>query len=384
MAVGRSTASLEPPVPAPNRPGRPPRPSRSGRRGRLLFATVAAAWLAFVLAGLVLAGRWWLWLLPSALPPLLLAVVPVLLVACALLSRPLNRPVLVVAAVSLLLGAPRSGLRPDALWTSTVVPPGAVHVFAWNTEYWNQDDDADRFYRYLRAQRADVYLLQEYLRWDHDRPLDGELPEADLARLRREFPGYAVAERGELLTLSRFPIVAQPPVAPDPAASGDPTTDFRRVFRDAKVLRTDLRIGQATVSFYNVHIAVPIKPVSPFSGDFYRFTKQAEPQRRQQLRGLAGDVTGNPYPVVVAGDFNTSPAMADLNALPGRLRDAATAGTSPYPASWGIGGLPLWQLDWSFITPEVAVHRYGFRSAQGLSDHRAQELWITLDSSPQR
>jgi len=359
-------------------------PAPPGRRGAVL-AVAVGAWLAFVVAHLILNGRLWIWLFASALPPILFVAVPMVAIAVALLRRPVRRPVIAAAVLALVLGAPYSGLNPSTLNplalgpADAAVPAGALRVFSWNTEYWHQDDDPDDFYRFLKAQRAEVYLLQEYLGWDLDRPFDGELPEDDLARLRREFPDYQIAARGELVTLSRLPIVAQPPVPPDPLASGDDTTDFHRVFRDAKVLRTDLRVGASTVSFYNAHIAVQLKIASPVSGSFWAFPHRAEKQREAQLRGLTDDIAANPHPVVVAGDFNTSPAMTDVDDLAHRLHDPTGVNPSLYPVSWASGRLPaLWRLDWAFVSSAVEVHRYEFLSPQGMSDHYAQLLAITL------
>ncbi|BCJ50813.1 hypothetical protein Asp14428_22880 [Actinoplanes sp. NBRC 14428] len=341
---------------------------------------MVAAWLVFTVAHLVLNGRWWVWLFASALPPVLFVAVPAGALAAAALVRPVRRRVVAAAVLALALGVADSGLNWAALWpTDRSAPAGALRVFSWNTEYWDQQDDPDTFYRFLKEQNADVYLLQEYLGWDLSRPYDGELPLDDLARVRREFPGYHIAARSELLTLSRLPIVAQPPVAPDPAASGDGGADFHRVFRDAKVLRTDVRVGGSTVSFYNAHIAVQLKIASPLSRSFWSFPHRADEQRAAQLRGLTEDIAANPRPVVVAGDFNTSPAMADVDGLSRLLRDPARANSRLYPASWTPGLLPpLWRLDWAFVSPGVNVHTYAFRSPRSMSDHDAQELTLTF------
>ncbi|WP_067498712.1 endonuclease/exonuclease/phosphatase family protein [Actinoplanes sp. TFC3] len=327
------------------------------RRSQRYVVLGAALWLAFVLAHWALNGRWWLWLVPSALPPLVFVAVPLL---ALLLAR--SRVSIALALAGLLLGLPYNGL---SLHFGRSEPAG-VRVFSWNTEFWDQQDDPAAFYRYLRAQNADVYLLQEYLGWDLDRPFDGQRPMDDLARLRAEFPGYEVVVRGELATLSRYPVVKQPPVAPDPLARGDSTADFTTVFRDAKVLRTDLRVGARTVSFYNAHIAVQLKVVNPLSAGFWNVPKVADPQRKQQLTGLWTDIAGNPGPVVLAGDFNTSPAMADLRGVPDRLHDANGLVA---PRSWPAS-LPLYRLDWAFTTLEA--NSYELNSPDGLSDHRSQ------------
>jgi endonuclease/exonuclease/phosphatase (EEP) superfamily protein YafD len=348
----------------------------------LVGATVG--WLVFVGLQRLLSARFWLWLLADLLPPVAFAVVPVLLLSGLAIARlagravPANATGAVAAGaiLALALGAGYTGLSVAGLSGRPLrVPDNALRVFAWNTEYWAQASRPDDFYRYLRAQRADIYLLQEYLHWDSRAGLLGARQIDERARLRLEFPGFQVAARGELLTLSRFPVVAQPPVGPDRTVTA---TDFQTVFAAVKVLRTDLRIGGTVLSVYNVHIPVQVD-LEPTTR-FLDYVRERDGARRTQFRGLESDVAANPHPVLVAGDFNTSPAMDDLRPLRTTLHDAAAADGSVYPASWPAGAvLPLWRLDWAFTSSGVAVYRYGLVGSAGLSDHRAQSLSITVE-----
>ncbi|MEV6816054.1 endonuclease/exonuclease/phosphatase family protein, partial [Micromonospora sp. NPDC051296] len=103
-------------------------------------------------------------------------------------------------------------------------------------------------------------------------------------------------------------------------------------------------------------------------------------QREPQWRALARDIRANPHPVLLAGDLNTTPAMGDLRKLPDGLRDASYAMASPYPASWAhrAGWPHWWRLDWALVSPQVRVHSYHFGDARGASDHRPQELLVSL------
>ncbi|HEY0698048.1 MAG TPA: hypothetical protein VGD43_09595, partial [Micromonospora sp.] len=157
--------TIAPPAP----PGDAPVATRWCRATRLLVVA-ATGWLTFTVAHLALTGRWWLWLLPDLLPPLAYLLVPVLLLVAVPLVGRLRRPlpsrpravVLLASAVALLLGVPEAGLNPYALAGRDPVPAGALRVFVWNTEYWDQGADPQRFLDFLRAQRADLYLLQEH------------------------------------------------------------------------------------------------------------------------------------------------------------------------------------------------------------------------------
>jgi endonuclease/exonuclease/phosphatase (EEP) superfamily protein YafD len=358
----------------------PAAPSPTIRRrwcpGTRVLVGITAAWLVFVLAQRLFSGHWWFWLLVDVLPPALFLLVPLLLLLSVpiLLACRVRLPVSArwsvvgVAVLAGVLGFDSSGVN---LSSDSPVPSGSLHVFAWNTQYWDQTDNPDHFYAFLKSQHADVYLLQEYLNWDDKKDDKGAIRVVDTARLHREFPGYTLVTRGELLTLSRFPVVAQPLVGPDRL-----TVDWQTEFQNAKVLRTDILIKGKTVSFYNVHIPVQLDlSRGILNGSFYAYTQQANTQRHAQFAGLEANVAANHNPTLVAGDFNTSPAMADLAGLRDTMQ---VASTSFYPTSWQSSGwLRFWRLDWTF-TRGIGVHKYGFQDAQGMSDHRPQDMMISI------
>ncbi|MBT8224885.1 MAG: endonuclease/exonuclease/phosphatase family protein, partial [Dactylosporangium sp.] len=352
-------------------------------RGRIwrsrTVLTLAALWAGYATGHLLLSGRWWPLLIPDVAPPIVFVAVPPFLLLAAAAIRRLRRHVVACVVLALAAGCPSAGLRPAALWArgDGPAPAGAPHVVSWNPEYWDQADDPDRFYAFLKAQRADVYLIQEFL---YMMP-SGPRPVPDLDRLRREFSGYHIATVGELLTLSRFPIVAEYPL--DAGALPPDGNDWHDYWPN-KILRTDLRMAGRTLSVYNVHIPVQFDTgSSPLSPAFYRVVRESNARRQPQLRALARDVADNHNPVLVSGDFNSSPAMGDMRGLPDGLHDALRASTSLYPRSWPVAGLPmLWRLDWTFTTADVRVHRYQFGDPQRFSDHRTQDMVISLRKEP--
>ncbi|GAA3815629.1 endonuclease/exonuclease/phosphatase family protein [Sphaerisporangium flaviroseum] len=341
---------------------------------RWLTLGAAVAWTAFVVLHHLLSGRFWLWLLPDLLPPVVYLAAPLVLLAAARLAGRSRRWCRALAVAALVLGAGHSGTNLGALTgNGGPVPAGALRLVSWNTEYWAQGERPERFYGYLKSRHADVYLLQEYMHWENGAPRRID----DLSRLRREFPGYHIAVQGELVTLSRFPIVATPRVGP--ARALGPTSPWRSVFDLSKVLRTDLRVGASVLTAYNVHIPAQYKlGDDPLTPRFYTDLYGRDSARRAQFGGLRFDIGANRNPVVVAGDFNTTAAMGDLRGLPARLSDAGHAAGSLYPASWPAAGPTLWRLDWTF-TAGPQVHRYRFLDPQGMSDHHAQEVLISLE-----
>ncbi len=364
-------------------PAAPPgRWLRLRRRAGRATVGAALAWLIFILLHLILSGRVWWWILPDLTPPLAFTAVPLSLSLVALALRAGRRWVCGAAASALVLACAGglTGLSwPDGAPDAT----GDVRVVAWNTEYWHQGDDRDRFYAYLRRQNADVYLLSEYLYWDDAghvvRPYD------DRDRLAREFPGYRSVATGELLTLSRLPITAHYRIGPGGVRAGDPppSLPFLDQYTQDKVLRTDVRLPDATVvSLYNAHVPVQVDVLaSPLGCAFYDFMRDRAAARRAVFRELDGDLAANPNPVLVAGDLNTSASMAELRTLRARLAEAPLSERSVYPGSWPADGVPLWRLDWAFVNPNLHADRYRLVDPDGLSDHKLQELAVAARRS---
>jgi endonuclease/exonuclease/phosphatase family metal-dependent hydrolase len=325
--------------------------------------TAAVCWVAFAAVHTLLTGRVWLWLATAPVPPLAFLAVPLLLLPLLLLpARPLparrvagRRLGLAAVAAGLALGVPQAGLNTAALVhrVEPAIPAGALRIVAWNTQYWDLDDDPRQFTAYLTGLHADVYLLQEYLAPD-DSPID------DRARLARDFPGYTIVVKHELVVLSRLPVIAVPPVEP------------------LSLLRVDVQAGDRVLSLYDVHLPVQADyQRSPLSWSFYRDMRRRDGDRRFLLAALAADVRGNPLPLLIAGDFNTTPAMGDLRTRTGRTEDAARANRQLYPVSWHTGPLHLWRLDWALTGNGLRVHQYEFRDPAGMSDHDAQDIAVT-------
>ncbi|WDZ83531.1 endonuclease/exonuclease/phosphatase family protein [Micromonospora cathayae] len=380
------TATRLDPAPPVTRP-----PAARPRTARLVVG-VAGVWLAYVVAHTVLSGRAWWWNLPDLVPPLVFVAVPVLLLPLVTLARPRRRVAAALLVGALAVGWSSAGVNAATLWhRPDPAPADAVRVFSWNTWYWDQlvatgpagepIRDPDRFYRFLHAQAADVYLLQEYLYieaedWDPIR-ID------DLDRLRREFPGFHVAVSGELVTLSRYPIVGERPLDLRPhldRAWSDlpPAESALPAYHTVKTLRTDLAVAGRVLSVYNAHLYVPTVGLPTRAPDTAHDALARHDLRRANVRAIAADVAGNPNPVLLAGDLNTSPAMRLIRTLPDRLVDASGALDSPYPVSWARYGLPLWRLDWVFTSPDVAVHRYRMVPPDGISDHHGQLVVVSL------
>jgi hypothetical protein len=352
-----------------------PRPDRA-------LVSLAAAALGMAALHRLLTGRTWLWVLPDLVPPPLFLATPLALAAASAvlrlrgrLGRTAGRAVLLIALVALGLGADQAGLDYRALTGGArdgLAPVGALRVVSWDTFTWTRRRGPGPFYRFLHDQHADVYVLQGY-----PGPFRPLLP-GDGADLRREFAGWQLAQVGDLVTVSRFPIVAQLPLLTNPQPPpGTGNIDFVGAWRYG-ALRTDLRVGDRVLSVYNAHFydhfAFNVGPLTPA---FYRNVRGLAAGRRAQFDQLRADIAANPHPVVVAGNLNTLPNNGDLRRL-GPLVDAGRAGHTLYPATFRFVRLNLWKLDWIFVTPRVRVHEYTLHDPHRLSTRSLQSAVVSL------
>lgn len=346
----------------------------------ILLLVAAVAWLTYAVLHWLLSGRLALWIAADLLPPPMFLVVPILLVSAIPLARLVRvrlpktvaRLVIVTAVAATALTGGDAGLNPAGLVSARPLPgPADLRIVSWNTQYWEQDDDPDHFYAALKRRPADVYLLQEYLYW-----ANGPQQIDRLNRLRQEFPGYQIATIGELITVSRLPIIA----TSTPGTGTHAAQDFTEAYNTAKILRTDIRVHDRVVSLYNVHITVPVDADrNPLTRGFYQLINDRQEQRERQFYLLHEDLRGNANPRLVAGDLNTSPAMRDVHRIAPGLTDAAAANHALFLASWPAAGPALWRLDWAFTDPQIRVHTYGLSDPGALSDHRMQDLTISLE-----
>lgn len=371
--------------------------------GTRLVVAACVGWLLLVVAHRALSGRTYVWGQVDLLPPIVFAAMPVLLALVALLAKRVRGRLALVCALALALGAGCSGINVATLWyTPPPAGPGAITVVTWNTMYWDQDmisggeRTTDDFYTFLRGMDADVYMLHEYAHVDFT-PADifsQVQPIDQLDLLRQAFPGYEIVVVGRNVTLSRFPVVSSrgldsTPWLPEEFRAVPAAMREYAAFYNSQTLRTDVRLPDRVVSFYNSHLFQPPSRLLSISGDRSRGRVETdrfnEGMREASLRALQADMDGNSQPMVFGGDLNTTPAMGIRRMLPDQLTDHTRALSSLYPTTWAVGGAnserkfgaPLWRIDWLLSTPDVTVHSYDLVDPAGLSDHRAQRVVLS-------
>ncbi|GAB1646522.1 endonuclease/exonuclease/phosphatase family protein [Krasilnikovia sp. MM14-A1259] len=341
---------------------------------------MAILWLVFAVSQELLTGKVWFWVLPGLMPPIVFAVAPPILMIAAALLRRFRLPVLVLGIASFTITVPSSGINFAALLPRNT-PTGEGHhvrVVQMNTDYWGQlregtlsdPRDKEAMLKYLRGLDADVYLLQEHM----TRVGDLALPVTDLSDVARVFPEYRAFTAGTLLTLTRLPVVDHRVVDADTGSSlALPPPPYE--------LMVNVQVGDRVLSMYNVHMPIQIIiEQNWFTRDFYKEIERRHIIRHDEFRVLTKDVVANPNPLIVAGDFNTSPAMGDIRGLLDVTHDAARYSGRLYPSTWRVGGqLPmLWRNDWFLIRNNITVAEFRSLDPEGNSDHLAQSVDLAI------
>lgn len=334
-------------------------------------------WLIFVIAHSLLSGRWGLWVVPAMVPPLTFLLVPLAVGFGAVANRQLTSAF--VAIVGLVLGWSYSGVNVAAFRSERSAEPTDLRVVSFNTEFFGSDAAGTMgavagraaLISYLVSLDADVYLLQEHM---HRRDDGRAVPITDdISLLHSEFPGYEVVEAGELLTLSRVPVLGHRTVeAVDAPDLSNPPAPY--------VLRTDIDVGGSVLATYNVHMPVQlILERTPLGAEFYTEISSRADRRAREFDALTDSVVALDAPTLIAGDFNTSPAMRDLDKLRDVTTDAVARSRTAYPTSWTLGSIlpALWRLDWALTKGDIDVTSFVFEDSHGVSDHKAQIIGVS-------
>ena len=275
-----------------------------GPRALNLLIVLAAAGLALATLCALAARLWWAFDLFSHFRVQYVAVALALTIAA--LAVRAYRSVAVLAIVALV-----HGLAIKDLWlggTASAAPGGtALRVVSLNVFAYNPTPE--KVLEFVRAANADLVVLVD-ARLDPWQPV--------LSALRTLYPHQAPRDPGprRVILFSRHPIVEEQVVRPPGGLR--------------PYLVAEVALGDETVVIAGVHPFAP-SPTGP----------DGTHRRNRQLDHIAATLGQAQRPVIVAGDFNTtpwSPYFQDLLATAG-LRNAAEG--RGYIATWPTFFWPL-------------------------------------------
>jgi endonuclease/exonuclease/phosphatase family metal-dependent hydrolase len=263
--------------------------------------------------------------------------------------------------------------------TNTKQQDSAITLITYNVKTFltgegkKKTSTLDNIKVFLLSQEPGIACLQEFREnwWDKKKAAmaiktSAKLPYSAMAVY---YPESRLRNASAIATFSKYPIVHQEYMV----YSG-------RTF----ALITDLLVNTDTIRVFNVHL----QSIS-FDGDDYRFIDEVAGQkipsqasagedsrriawklrkgfirRAPQARRLAEAIRSSPYPVVVAGDFNDSPASYTYRTVKGKLKDAFVQSGRGIGNTY-LGNLPKIRIDYVLLDPlfncrqhQVLPYRY--------------------------
>jgi endonuclease/exonuclease/phosphatase (EEP) superfamily protein YafD len=299
-----------------------------GSRVKSIFAFVTGTYLILMIGYLLLRltvgdGLWWLSLL-NAFAHLLFLPLIVLLPLALLIHRRSALRLAPLVVVGGLWFAPYYLPRP-----SQQLSQPALRVLTFNV--WGDNPQLEAVEAWIRNSNADVVLLQEIPVTYSENGLPGLLdlyPYQFVQSLEMRFWGNAVLSRIPFDESEYFDLEA------------DGTPSHQRVVFDWQ--------GES-IALYNIHLLMPIGEQAhlslPFDNPFLNMAlKYDDGARNAQIVELLTRIEQEPYPFIIAGDFNTSDQSLIYQQLATLGNDAFREAGAGLGASWPMpaaGELPI-------------------------------------------
>jgi endonuclease/exonuclease/phosphatase family metal-dependent hydrolase len=186
-----------------------------------------------------------------------------------------------------------------------------------------------------------------------------------------------------IATFSRYPITGL----------GHLQTNARTIF----AIYTDLAMGRDTIRVYNIHLESIRFGKNDYS--FYaQLTDQAkEPDdnfdltegsfkiisklkkafviRSNQVDVLKENIKHSPYPVIICGDFNDTPASYTYHQMTSGFHDSFCQAGTGFLGSTYAGNFPSFRIDYILYDDAFTAYSYS-KNSIGLSDHYPVQVFL--------
>lgn len=340
-------------------------------RLRQLVSALTGLYLMILLIYVILRGLfgdrfWWLSLLNTFAYVLLLPLVillPLTVVTRARQTALRLLPVLVAGGI---------WLAPYYVPKSSPAPSG-VTLKVLSANVWGNNHNLSAVETWIRGVDADIVLLQE---------ISPAYSQEHMPDLMDAYPYQASqvddTRWGNNTTLSRYPMLE---IEEIDLGMAD----------EMHLVRTVLDVEGQPVAVYNVHLVWPggnprlSLPVNNlYLNILLGFNDSV---RNRQVKNLLRHLQDEPYPYIVAGDFNTSDHTATYQQMAAQMRDSFIEAGSGQGKSWpvsisrGLPGLipPLVRIDYIWHSADIQAVQAEVGPNIG-SDHLP--LFATLEINP--
>lgn len=287
-----------------------------------------------------------------------------------------------VSSVAILLSWSNISAHINFHWNGEAEAEG-ITVLSYNVRLFdlyswtNNKNTRNKLLSYFQGENADIICMQEYFNTNDNNyfnTLDTLLEVQQAQFVHEDFT--AIMHGGKhkfgIATLSRFPIIKKGRVAMDTAGHNI-------------AIYTDIKINEDTVRVFNLHLASV--HISALEDEISDHIERSEQQKQWDdlkvlVRKLAGGfkrrslqadviatyIAESPYPVIICGDLNDTPASYAYTSLSDNLVDCFEEQGNGMGSTY-IGYYPSLRIDYLLHSPEITLERFETVNIE-LSDHR--------------
>jgi len=276
------------------------------------------------------------------------------------------------------------------------VPAGSMKILSYNVHSLYEIHKSKGKIRtlskvtdFLVQQSPDILCIQEFF-----------LRSEDSLKVLQKFTGglhtdhYSIKNYVEIkdkrkifaiATFSRYPITGM----------GHLRISNRNIF----AIYTDLAMGRDTIRVYNIHlesirfgrndysfyaqltdqVKEPDDNFDLSEGVFKIFSKlkKAFVIRANQVDVLKENIARSPYPVIVCGDFNDTPASYTYHQMTSGLHDSFCKAGTGFLGSTYAGNFPSFRIDYILYDDAFTSFNYS-KSSIDLSDHYPVQVFLKI------
>ena len=243
---------------------------------------------------------------------------------------------------------------------------------------WKKNGQSrDTILSYLAEENPDILCLQEFYTSEEKGDFNNIDTLTSLLSAKNKHIEYTTTLRKldhwGIATFTKFPIIKQGKI------------DFNTRANNICIY-TDVIIKKDTVRIYNMHL----QSIS-FTKDDYRFIeelnddttdtqneiersknilrrlKRAFVKRATQAEIIAEHINICPYPIILCGDFNDTPASYTYNTIKGKLKDSFMEKGMGFESTYA-GKFPRFRIDYIFNSKTLKCKDYK-RASETLTDH---------------
>ncbi len=327
------------------------------------------AMLAYLAARFIFQDSYWVLSLVNSFAIFLFLPLPFLLIlALFTRSRAALLSLLPIMVLLILWFGPRFLPKTSAALSPT------LRVMTNNI--WHVNPTPEEVVQLAEAAQPDVIFLQEVQPVRQRSALTAlksdypyEVSQTDQIRLAEQ--GYVAVNR----TLSRYPFVEVTPKSPTSLPYD----------------RNVIEVNGQRIALYNVHLVSPVggHRLSGLTDNYFVQMTLGfdDTERNQEIDTLLAQLAAEPYPYIVAGDFNTSDTSMTYARIAGTMHDSFSEAGSGFGASWPMTRA----LGWPRLIPPLVRMDYIWHSGslqavkvwQGVfdgSDHLPLFADLSLDT----